>query len=150
MLSGSHWLSPSSAASGSPTHWVFCQLCQLFHWSCSWHQLAHCISLCTLFTEPTVGKAPAKSLEEDSRSCRIFMHVSSLLVYTAAITVFSRDDAAAIAVDTLYSLLSWLTQWTQPWWSSKSCHFIGGAHISLQHKIVHDQVTISWRTCTVL
>ena len=150
MLSGSHWLCLSSVASGSPTHWISCQLCQLFHWSCLWHQLSHCISLFTLFTEPRVGKAPAKSLEEDSRSCRIFRHVYSLLAYTAAITVFSQDDAAAIAVDTLYSLLSWLTQWTQPWWNSKSCHFLGGAHISLQHKIVHDQVNISWCTCTVL
>ena len=64
MFYGSHWLPPSSGASGSSTSrvscwlffcgssgssasWVSCQLHQLYCWSCSWRQLSHCIWLCT-------------------------------------------------------------------------------------------------------
>ena len=40
----------------------------LYHWSCSWCQLSHCISLCALFAEPRVGKGVSweagRSLEE--------------------------------------------------------------------------------------
>ena len=60
-------------------------------------------SLFTLFIEHRIGKAQAKRLEEDSRSHRNYRHIYSLLA-----------NAAAIAVDTLYFLLSWLIQWTQP------------------------------------
>ena len=59
--------------------------------------------IASLFTEHRIGKAQAKRLEEDSRSHRNYRHIYSLLA-----------NAAAIAVDTLYSLLSWLIQWTQP------------------------------------
>ena len=52
----------------------------------------------------------AKRLEGDSRSCRNCRHAYSLLA----------DTAAAVAADTLYSPLSWLTQWTQLWRSSKA------------------------------
>ena len=57
------------------------------------------VSLFKLFTEPRIGKVQVKRLEEDSRSQRNCRHIYSLLV-----------DAAAVAVDTLHSLLSWLTQ----------------------------------------
>ena len=59
--------------------------------------------IASLFMEHRIGKAQAKRLEEDSRSHRNYRHIYSLLA-----------NAAAIAVDTLYSLLSWLIQWTQP------------------------------------
>jgi len=55
------------------------------------------------FTEPRVGKAQAKRLEEDLRSYRNCKYFYCLLA-----------DAAAIAIDMLYSLFSWLTQQTQP------------------------------------
>ena len=51
-----------------------------------------------LFTEPRVGKERVKRLEENARSS-----IYSLLAGTAA-----------LAVDSLYSLPSWLTQQTQP------------------------------------
>lgn len=57
------------------------------------------VSLFKLFTEPRIGKVQVKRLEEDSRSQRNCRHIYSLLA-----------DAAAVAVDTLYSLLPWLTQ----------------------------------------
>ena len=52
-------------------------------------------TLLTLFAEPRVGKAQTKRLEEDSRSHKNCRYVYSLLA-----------DAAAIAVDALYSRLS--------------------------------------------
>ena len=58
--------------------------------------------LFTLFTEPRLGQAPARRLEEDSRSCRNCRHIYSLLA-----------DTAVVAVDTLCAFLSWLTQGTQ-------------------------------------
>ena len=68
MLSGGHWLPPSSGASDSPTCWISCQLCQLYRWSsCLWHQLSCCIPLWTLFFEPRGGKLWAKRLEGDLR-----------------------------------------------------------------------------------
>lgn len=66
-------------------------------WSCSQRQLSHCIALFPQFTEPMVGKAGAKRLEENARSCRNHRSSYSLLA-----------GAAAIAADPLYSLLSWL------------------------------------------
>ena len=69
-------------------------------------------TLLTLFAEPRVGKAQTKRLEEDSRSHKNCRYVYSLLA-----------DAAAIAGDALYSLLSWLTQWTQLC-ISKCLHFL--------------------------
>ena len=60
--------------------------------------LSHCISWCALFAEPMVGKVWAGKLEENSRSWKNCRHVHSLLA------------AAAVAADTLYSLLSWLIQ----------------------------------------
>ena len=60
------------------------------------------VLLFTLFTEPRVGQAPVKRLEDDSRSCRNCRHIYSLLA-----------DTAAVAVDTLSAFLSWLTQETQ-------------------------------------
>ena len=72
-------------------------------WSCQLHQLSCCISLCTVFIEPRVGKAQAGKLAEDSRSHRNFKHIYALLASTLA-----------IAADTLYSLLSWVTQQTYP------------------------------------
>ena len=51
----------------------------------------------TLFTEPRVGKARAKSLEEDARICRKCRHIYSLLAGVVAIT----------------QPLSWLTQQPQ-------------------------------------
>ena len=57
------------------------------------------VSLFKLFTEPRIGKVQVKRLEEDSRSQRNCRHIYSLLA-----------DAAAVAVDTLHSLLPWLTQ----------------------------------------
>ena len=80
-------------------------------WRREWLQSC-CISLCALFAEPRVGKVWAKRLEEDLRSCRTYRHIYSVLV-----------DAAAITVDTLYVLLSWLTQRTQPWHSSNAAAF---------------------------
>ena len=61
------------------------------------------VSLFTLFAELMVDKVQVGKLEENSRSCRNFKHVYSQLT-----------DAAAVAVDTLYFLLWWLTQRTQP------------------------------------
>ena len=52
--------------------------------------LSCCISLCTLFFEPRVGKVRTKGLEEDNaRSPMKFRHVYSLLVGTAAVALFS-------------------------------------------------------------
>ena len=48
------------------------------------------VLLFTLFTEPRLGQAPARRLEEDSRSCRNCRHIYSLLADTA-------DKAAATA-----------------------------------------------------
>ena len=54
-------------------------------------------TLFALFTEPRVGKARAKSLEEDARICRKCRHIYSLLAGVVAIT----------------QPLSWLTQQPQ-------------------------------------
>lgn len=54
------------------------------------------ITLPPLLAEPRVGKARAKRLEEDVRSCRNRGHVYSLLA-----------DAAAVTVDMLNSILLW-------------------------------------------
>ena len=59
--------------------------------------------LFTMVAESRVGKAQAKRLEEDLRNHRNCRHIYPLLA-----------DAAAVAVDMLYSLLLWLTQWAQP------------------------------------
>ena len=97
---------------------------------CLWHQLSCCIPLCPLFVEPRVGKAQAKRLERDSRSRRNFRQVYSLLVGTAAIT----QPLSRLAQRTYCSsLLSWLTQWTQPWDSSNFPYFMAGAHIDTAH-----------------
>ena len=56
-----------------------------------------------LFAEPRGGKVRINRLEETTRSPRNCRQVYSLLA-----------DIAAVAEDTLYSLLSWQTQWTQP------------------------------------
>ena len=48
MLSGGHWLPPSSGASGSSTLWIWCWLYQLYCWSCSQHQLSHCRTVGTV------------------------------------------------------------------------------------------------------
>ena len=84
----------------------------LYCWSCSQCQFSCCISLCALFTEPRVAKMWAKRLERDSKSHRNCRHIYSLLA-----------GAAAVAANTLYSLPSWLTQWTQPWPSSNPSVF---------------------------
>ena len=42
----------------------------LYCWSCSLLQLFLCIPLCPRLTEPMAGKARAKRLEENARSCR--------------------------------------------------------------------------------
>ena len=55
------------------------------------------VALCSQFTEPMVGKAGAKRLEENVRSYRNHRCSYSFLA-----------GAAAIAADPLYSLLSWL------------------------------------------
>ena len=55
------------------------------------------VALCSQFTEPMVGKAGAKRLEENVRSYRNHRCSYSFLAGTAA-----------IAADPLYSLLSWL------------------------------------------
>ena len=69
-------------------------------------------TLLAQFTEPRVGKARAKRLEEDLRSRRNCKYFYCLLA-----------DAAAIAIDMLYSLFSWLTQQTQLWHSSNAATF---------------------------
>lgn len=51
----------------------------LYCWSCSQCQLSCCITLFTVFAEPMVSKARAKKLEENSKSCRNFRHIYSLL-----------------------------------------------------------------------
>ena len=56
-----------------------------------------------------------------------------------AITVSSPATAAAIAGDTVYFVISWLTQWTRPMTQQQCCCILGGAHISLQHKVAPDQ-----------
>ena len=79
-------------------------------------------TLSTPFAETRVGKARAKRLDGDSRSRWNCRHIYSLLADTAAIaaditqlhTTSLLADAAAVAVFTLCSLLSWLTQGTQP------------------------------------
>ena len=55
-LYGGHWLPPSSGASGSSICWASCRLHQLCCWSCLQRQLPHCVSLYTLFAEPTVDR----------------------------------------------------------------------------------------------
>ena len=64
MLYGGHWFPSSGGASGPPTCWVSCLLCQLCFWSCSWWRSSLCVSLCTLFAEPVVGKARTKRLKK--------------------------------------------------------------------------------------
>ena len=118
-------------------------------WSCSWRQLSCCISLCIPFVEPRVGKAWAERLEGDSRSSRNCRHVYSLLAGSTAIT----------------QPLSWLAQqsWQQTRYITSSpgrCHrrshaavmlcFLGGAHLSLQHKVACVQASTSWCAGTVL
>ena len=56
-LYGGHWLPPSSGASGSSICWASCRLHQLCCWSCLQRQLSHCVSLYTLFAEPTVDRS---------------------------------------------------------------------------------------------
>ena len=80
----------------------------LYCWSSyPWCQLSCCISLCVLFIEPGVGNAWAWSLEGNSRSCRNYRCIYSLL-----------DGTVPVTADILYPLLSWLTQQTQPWCNS--------------------------------
>ena len=110
MLSGGHWLPPSSGASGSPTGWVSCRLHRLYCSSfCLWSQLSCCISL---FAKPRVGKAWAKWLQGDWRSHRNYRHIYSLPA-----------GAAAVAADTLVFSPLWLTRQTQPWDSSNATAF---------------------------
>ena len=79
-LFGGHWLSPSNRASASSACLVSWGLGQLYFWSCLWHQLSCCISLCPLLAEPMVGKAWAKMQEEVLRNRRNYRPVYSLLV----------------------------------------------------------------------
>ena len=53
--------------------------------------------LFALLAEPRVGKAQAKRLEEDTRSCRNRRLVYPLLAGTAAITASLLADTAAMA-----------------------------------------------------
>ena len=92
--------------------------------------------LFTMVAESRVGKAQAKRLEEDLRNHRNWRHIYPLLA-----------DAAAVAVDMLYSLLLWPTQWTWPWHHSNAAAYLVGAHIS---KPAHDEVSTSWCPCAVL
>ena len=97
------------------------------------------VSLFTLFAESRVRKACAKKLEGDSRSRRNCRHIYCLLA-----------DTAAMTVDTLHYLLSWLTQHTEPWHSSNAAASWGGAHTGLVRKIAHNQGSTLWCACAVL
>ena len=59
--------------------------CQLYCWSCSQHQLSHCYLMYTLFSEPIVGKARVKRLEENVRSQRKCRCIYSVLAGIAAV-----------------------------------------------------------------
>ena len=71
-------------------------------------------TLSTLFAEPRVGKVQAKRLEGDLRRHRNCRHIYSLLAGIATIAAYhsitqhslSPGWLSAVAVDTLYSLLS--------------------------------------------
>ena len=96
-------------------------------WSCQLHQVSHCISLCTLFTEPRVSKVGAGKLEENSRSPRNCKHVYSLLSGTAAAAA---DNAvfSPLVVDPVDTAL------TQPHHHNAATKtFSGGAYICLQN-----------------
>ena len=84
MLSVGHWLPPSSGASGFPTCWVSCRLCQLLLILFTVPIVLQ-FTLVTLFAEPRLGKTQAKRLEEEASSYRNCKHVSSLLAGMAAI-----------------------------------------------------------------
>ena len=80
----------------------------LYFWSSYlWCQLSCCISLCVLFIEPGVGNAWTGRLEWNSSCCRNYTCIYSLL-----------DGTVPVTADTLYPLLSRLTQQTQPWCNS--------------------------------
>ena len=153
MLSGGHWLPPSSGASDSPTRWVSCQLCQLYRWpSCLWRQLSCCISLCTLFFELREGKPWAKRLEGDLRGHRNCRHIYSLLAGTA----FLLAGSAAIAVFSP----GWCSSHTilsSRDWSNRHSHDIivkpplygWSSHICVLHTTC-DHVSTSWHARAAL
>ena len=128
-----HQLLKLSSEGGTSHILVYCSS------SCSRHQLSFCISLCAVFIEPRVGKAWAKSLKENSESLSNFRCIYSILA-----------DTATITTDTVYSLLSWLTQWAQPWCGGKMPLLFGGAHISGPHKVYCDQASTLWGSFAVL
>ena len=98
----------------------------VYRWSCSWHQLSCCISLCTLLTGPVISKAWAKRLEEDSRDDRNCRCVYSLL-----------DGAASIAADT--------TQHNTSTHNSRA--FPDETYTGVPHKVICNQVSTSWCVC---
>ena len=113
-------------------------------------------TLPTRFAEPRVGKVQAKRLEGESRSHRNCRHIYSLLAGVATIAAYhsitqhslSPGWLSTVAVDILWSLLSWLTQWTQPWRSSKMPPLY---RWSSQTGVLHkDQASTAWCVCTVL
>ena len=90
------------------TDWPCVLLLFLFMWPVA--------SLCALFAKPMAGKAQAGRPDENSRSCRKFRRVSSLLA-----------GAAAVAANTLYSLLSFVADTTDAAARQQRRHcFLGG------------------------
>ena len=124
------YLLPSSMKLGGITCVSLIQLVML---------IVSLFTLSSLFTEPRVGKVWAKRLEGDLRSPRNCRHIYALLA-----------DATAVAADTLYSLISRLTQWSQPWCSSNMPPLSRwSSHICTLHTIC-DQVSTLWHACSVL
>ena len=110
-------------------------------WSCPQCRLSRCVSprTCTLSAEPRRGQVRAGRPEENASSQRNRRWIRSLLA-----------GAAALAAHTLHSLLSWLTQQTQPWHSSDATALLDGAHASTQHRVIRGQASTSWCAYAVL
>ena len=96
--------------------------------TCSWHQVS---CLLTLFAEPRGGRVGVKKLKEDSRSHRNCRHVYSLLADAADAAIFSPGWPNRHSRDA----------------AVKATPFLWGSHISLQHKVTHNQVNTLWCTC---
>ena len=92
----------------------------VYSWSCSCPQLSCCI-WCTVFSEPKGGKAPAKRLQENSRSRGSCRGASSLLVGTAAAAAGSLSPRFSwLSQQECHCFLGELVQaysTKQPWWS---------------------------------
>ena len=102
--------------------------------------------LFTLFTEPRVGQAPVKRLEDDSRSCRNCRHIYSLMAGGVAIApdmLYSLVvDPAGAAITDLQGIFRWsLYIFTeQEWPMAKRVHHDTHAQCCKLSQLLHNHV----------